>query len=119
MKNGLTPTTEALISAMANFSPEYCQSLRDTLMGKSDLTLRQALGHIYGQHFANAKFVMSLPEWTGFWFVDEDNNISVVTHDDHYSTDPWFGDYEQRNDWVVVYMDDEIVKRIRIAKANG
>ena len=61
-----------------------------------------------GLSFGEAKEVLStpgnkvkLPEWTGYWFSDDEGNIKVMAKNGDILDTPWFGSFNDRTDWEV------------------
>ena len=45
---------------------------------------------------------VKLPEWSGYWFLDVNNDmISVLTKDGDILDTPWFDKYEDRTDFEI------------------
>lgn len=117
--------TEGSIEEMCEQLKEYAPTFCDTILEQvkkikklKDLTMRNAIAEIYKVRFGGVKVAMKLPEWGGFWFVDDDNAIAVVTKDEKYTQTPWFGDFQSRNDWQIIIIDKNVEERISNAK-NG
>ena len=60
------------------------------------MNLREAIAAIYcGKKVA-------LPELGGYWFKDNQGRISVMTFDNQVTNTPWFGEFANREDFVIV-----------------
>lgn len=49
---------------------------------------------------------VKLPEWTGYWFMDKNNDILVFTATGDVLTTPFIEDYKNRIDWEIT--DDSL-----------
>lgn len=55
---------------------------------------------------------IALPEWGGFWFRNTKTNLINVFTKDNVITNTPFGEYRDRNDWIVVEASEEQQKQV-------
>lgn len=113
---------EEMCDRLKEYAPTFYESMLEQvkkIKKLKSLTMRNAIAEIYKNRFGGLKVAMKLPEWEGFWFVDDDNAIAVITKDNQYTRTPWFGDFQSRNDWQIMLIDKNVEERITNAKKNG
>lgn len=44
---------------------------------------------------------VKLPEWTGYWFENDENEVMVLTKQGDIQDSPWLEKYQGRTDWEI------------------
>lgn len=73
------------------------------------MTLREAIGQLYttcSNPEKRNRYCIRLPEFHGYWFLNDMNMLTVMTRNGEIKDTPYFEVYSKRNDWMIDLKED-------------